>query len=219
MPASAPGFEAVEAPPRAAGGGAPLLAGAVAGQAGLAVFLTVHALWIQPIWDVAVLGVIVGGLGGAAAGWAYDELRPALPSGPFRAWAAVTGGALVVLSPTLLVGALGVPLPLTVIDNSALAPVPPGDLPRLVGQFTLELVVLPMALGAALGWRLLRTRRAAGATAVAALVFALGPGHNNPFFFRFMGLEGGLFGLLLMTAIVATSAAVLVGLDRALRAA
>lgn len=196
----------------------PALAGAIAGEAGLVVFLVAHAVWIVPIWSIATVGVIVAALGGAAAGWALDELRPALPEHPVAAWVAVVAGAAVVLSPTLLVGALGVVLPVPVVDG-AIPPVPPGDLPRIVAQFAVELVVLPMLVGSLLGWVVLRTRRAAVATATAGFVFAVGPGHNNPFFFRFMGLDGALFGVALLFAIVATSSAVLVGLDRLFRAA
>lgn len=190
------------------------LAGAVAGQAGLAVFLTVHAVWILPIWSVVSLGVPVAALGGAAAGWALDELRAVLPRNPIRAWLAVTAGAGLVLSPTLLVAAAGVPMPLPVVDSSAIGPIPPDAFPRLAVQFTVELVGLPVVTAAVLGWVLTRSRRAALATATAGFVFAVGPGHNNPFFFRFMDLAGSLFGVGLMLAIVATASAVLVGLDR-----
>lgn len=192
--------------------GSPYVAGAIAGQAGLAVFLTAHAIWITPIWFVVALGVPVAAIGGAAAGWALDELRRVVPDDPVRAWLAVTAGAMLVLAPTFLVAALGPALPLTVVDGSA-NPVP-GTFPRLVAQFAVELLVLPTAAGAALGWALTRSRRAATATAAAALAFSVGPGHNNPFFFRFMDLPGSLFGLGLTLAIVATAAAVLVSLDR-----
>lgn len=193
--------------------GSPYAAGAIAGQAGLLVFLTAHAVWITPVWFVAALGVPVAAIGGAAAGWALDELRGVVPDAPVRAWLAVTAGAMLVLAPTFVVAALGPPLPLSVVDGSA-APVPGALLPRLVTQFAVELLVLPTAAGAALGWFLTRSRRAATATAAAGLAFSVGPGHNNPFFFRFMDLPGSLFGLGLTFAIVGTAAAVLVGLDR-----
>lgn len=204
----------VDESPRPAGWGSPYLAGTVAGQAGLLVFLTVHAVWILPIWSVATLGVPVAAIGGAAAGWAFDELRAVIPRHPVRAWLAVTAGAMLVLSPTFVAAALGPHLPVPVIDGSSIGPIPPALLPRLVTQFVVELLVLPMAAGALLGWALTRSRRAALATAGAGVAFAAGPGHNNPFFFRFMDLPGSLFGVALTLAIVATASAVLVMLDR-----
>lgn len=193
--------------------GSPYLAGVMAGQAGLGVFLAAHAVWIVPIWSVATLGVPVAAIGGAAAGWALDELRPVIPREPVLAWLAVTAGAMLVLSPTFVVAAFGPTLPITVVDGSAIGPIPPEVMPRLATQFVVELLVLPTVAGAALGWVLTRSRRAALAAACAGLAFAAGPGHNNPFFFRFMDLQGSLFGVALTLAIVATSSAVLVGLD------
>lgn len=203
-----------EEPPLAAGWGSPYLAGAIAGKAGLLVFLIVHAVWIVPIWSVVTLGVPVAAIGGAAAGWALDELREVVPRRPVRAWLAVTAGAMLVLSPTFVAAALGPHLPVPVVDGSSIGPIPPALIPRLATQFVVELLVLPMAAGALLGWALTRSRRAALATACAGVAFAAGPGHNNPFFFRFMDLPGSLFGVALTLAIVAVSSAVLVILDR-----
>lgn len=204
----------VDESPLPTGWGSPYLAGAVAGQAGLLLFLSVHAVWILPIWSVVTLGVPVAAIGGAAAGWALDELREVIPGHPVRAWLAVTAGAMLVLSPTFGAAALGPNLPIPVVDGSSIGPIPPALVPRLATQFVLELLVLPMAAGALLGWALTRSRRAALATACAGVAFAAGPGHNNPFFFRFMDLPGSLFGVALTLAIVATASAVLVVLDR-----
>lgn len=195
------------------GWGAPYLAGAIAGQAGLALFLTVHAIWIRPIWSVATIGIPVAAIGGAAAGWAFEELRAVIPRSPGRAWLVVTAGAMLVLSPTFVAAAFGPALPVPVVDGSAIGPIPPALRPRLATQFVVELLVLPAAVGGLLGWALTRSRRAALATACAGVAFAAGPGHNNPFFFRLMDLPGSLFGVALTLAIVAVSSAVLVVLD------
>lgn len=49
-------------------------------------------------------------------------------------------------------------------------------------RFMLELVLTGMAAGALVGWWLGGTPTAALSMAVAALGFALGPGHNVPMF-------------------------------------
>jgi membrane associated rhomboid family serine protease len=42
-----------------------LISGMLAGVAGLLTFLTVHALWIMPIWFILPMGLLVALLGGA----------------------------------------------------------------------------------------------------------------------------------------------------------
>lgn len=63
-------------------GEAAVAAGAVAGIAGLGVFLLAHHLWIVPVWFIAPVGVVMAGAGGAAVGASYATLRPHLPRRP-----------------------------------------------------------------------------------------------------------------------------------------
>lgn len=60
-------------------------AGAIAGIAGLAVFLLLHHVWIVPIWFVAPAGAVFAASGGATVGAAYAQLRPRLPGRPWPA--------------------------------------------------------------------------------------------------------------------------------------
>lgn len=53
-----------------------LIAGVFSGIAGLATFMTIHALWIVPIWFVAPIGLVIAMAGGVAVAWAFHELRP-----------------------------------------------------------------------------------------------------------------------------------------------
>ena len=64
-----------------------LIAGGLAGVAGLLVFLTVHHFWIKPIWFILPPGAVIAGLGGLAVGWAYAEIRAGLPPRPWTALA------------------------------------------------------------------------------------------------------------------------------------
>ena len=64
------------------GGEAAVAAGAVAGIAGLGVFLVAHHVWIVPIWFIAPVGVVTAGAAGAVVGASYATLRPHLPRRP-----------------------------------------------------------------------------------------------------------------------------------------
>jgi hypothetical protein len=83
-------------------------AGAIAGIAGLAVFLALHHAWIAPIWFVAPVGAVFAASGGAAVGAAYVELRPRLPGRP---WTALCVIAVIssVLAPATVVHFKGLP--------------------------------------------------------------------------------------------------------------
>ena len=190
----------------------PPAAGAAAGLAGLAVFLTLHAWWILPIWSVVPLGVAVATVGGVATGWAYDLLRGHAPAGPVGAWLAVTVAAVGILTPSLVLAYLGGPY-VPVVDGVPASP-SPDAVPAIAVRFVLEFVVVTTLAGAALGWWLERTRRAAVAVGAAALAFALGPGHNNPFLFTFGSTAAMGRGMTLVFAAVATASAVLVVVDR-----
>jgi hypothetical protein len=96
-----------------------LIAGVLAGIAGLLVFLVLHHLWIMPIWFILPAGLVVAAAGGLAAGWAYSELLPGLPARPWTifAWAALVG---LTLAPSIVLGKLRPPLFTGTGDNAAL---------------------------------------------------------------------------------------------------
>lgn len=151
-------------------------AGAIAGVAGLAVFLVLHQLWIVPIWFIAPVGLVMAAVGGAAVGAAYHELLPRLPPRPWMSlW--VTASLAATLTPSIVVAEIYGPIYgigqagrgiLLVSPSEAFTAVVVG----LLGTATLAGAVVGAIVG--------RTRRAAGTMAVAGLALALGPGHNIP---------------------------------------
>jgi hypothetical protein len=156
---------------------AALVAGVLAGVAGLMAFLLIHALWIMPIWFILPLGLLIASTGGLAAGWAYAELRDRLPKRPWAA-PAIFVMISVILLPALLLAELRQPM--FTVSPAGVANLAIG-VPEAVIRFIGELLLTATITGGLLGWWLGRTWRAAGATAVAGFVFALGPGHNIPF--------------------------------------
>ena len=72
---------------------ASLIAGMLAGAAGLLVFLVIQHLWIKPIWFILPVGLVIATAGGLAVGWAYNELLPSLPRRPWTilAWLVLIG--------------------------------------------------------------------------------------------------------------------------------
>ena len=155
-----------------------LAPGLVAGVAGLVVFLVLHAVWIVPIWSVTMFGLVVAILGGAAVSWAYLQVEPHLPQGHVRQWLSLAGGAALILSPSLVVAWAGDPY-FTVVDGVR---VPTGESSVTAVRFVVEFLVVTTLSGGLIGWFVTRTRRGTVAVAVAAFAFALGPGHNLPFF-------------------------------------
>jgi hypothetical protein len=181
---------------------ATLLAGLFSGIAGLFVFLTIHHFWIKPIWFMLPPGLLIAALGGLAVGWSYSEIHGALPSRP---WTAPAMFALIslILAPAILLAQLRPP-PLNIstgaiIDGSSTGVV--------IARVVIELLLTATVIGGFLGWWLGRTPLAALATAVAGLVFALGPGHNIPLLGN-TPVAGK--GIILLVAIIAISAIVLV---------
>ena len=178
-------------------------AGAFAGVAGFATFLVIHAVWILPIWFIAPIGTLIAAAGGGAVGAAYAELLPHLPRRPWTAIAlAATVG--VVLLPAVVISELRGP-------TYAMGPEGGGSLvvpeTEAVTTFVLGLLVTATSVGAALGWLIARSRRAAGMMAMAALVFAIGPGHNIPLL---GGTPAAAKELVILAAVVGVSSAVLV---------
>jgi hypothetical protein len=73
--------------------------------------------------------------------------------------------------------------------------------------FIIELLLTATLVGGTAGWVICHTRKAALTTALAGLIFALGPGHNIPFLGN---TPGTLKGVAILFAIVMVSAVVLV---------
>jgi len=69
---------------------APVAFGVMSGIVCLVVFLTIHAIWITPIWNVAVIGVFIAGGGGAVAARCWTLVRHMMPVRPLS-WLAVFG--------------------------------------------------------------------------------------------------------------------------------
>ena len=178
-----------------------LSAGVLSGIAGLGVFLVIHHFWIRPIWSILPAGLVIAALGGLAVGWAYAEIKAGLPPRP---WTALAVFALVgaTLTPAILIAQLRPP-PLDVTSGMIIR----GTTAGVVARFVLELLVTAALVGGLAGWRLGHTGRAALATALAGVVFALGPGHNIPFLGS-TPVAGK--GILILAAIILVSAVVLV---------
>jgi hypothetical protein len=191
---------------------AALIAGLASGVAGLLVFLVIHHFWIQPIWFILPIGLLLAGAGGVAVGWAYQELIDQLPPRPLSAPAMI---ALIfaTLAPAFILAELRSPLFAITAEESAVLTVSVG---RAAVVFVLELVASSAIVGALLGWWIGGTGRAALATALAGVVFAVGPGHNIPFL---GGTPATMKGLTILLLIVLVSAVVLVELEWRLRGA
>lgn len=178
-----------------------LIAGVLSGVVGLFVFLIIHHFWIMPIWFIFPAGLLMAGVGGLAVGWAYQEIRAGLPPRPWTALALV---ALIgaTLTPAIVAAELREPL-----TSLGAGMIPRQEAGRIIAHFILELLIPAAVVGGLAGGWLGRTRRAALATALAGLVFALGPGHNIPFLGNTPVVGKGL---TLLSAIVVVSAFALV---------
>jgi hypothetical protein len=177
-----------------------LIAGLLSGIAGLLVFLAIHHLWIRPIWSILPVGLAIAALGGLAVGWAYAEIKAGLPPRP---WTALAVFALVgaTLAPAILIAQLRPP-PLDVSSGAIIR----GTAAGLTARFVLELLLTAALVGGLAGWFLGHTPRAALATALAGVIFALGPGHNIPLLGS-TPVAGK--GIALLIAIILVSAVVL----------
>jgi len=181
---------------------ASLIAGMLAGTAGLLGFLVIHHFWIKPIWFILPLGLVIAVIGGLAVGWAYSELLPGLPRRPWTilAWVALIG---LTLLPAIVLAQLRPPV-FTGTGEHVTLTVSVG---RAMFIFVFDLLLMATVIGGLGGWLIGRTRRAAFATALAGFVFALGPGHNVPF----LGNQPATGkGIILLIAIVLTASIVLV---------
>jgi hypothetical protein len=181
---------------------ASLLAGAFSGINGLIVFLVIHHFWIMPIWFILPIGLVFAGLGGAAVGWAYQELLPNLPPRPWRA-VTIIGLIIVILLPSIVLAEMRAPM-FDISGPSALLVV---SVKQAAVIFILELLLTATLVGGIAGWVIRRTRKATLVTALAGLIFSLGPGHNIPFLGN---TPGTLKGVAILFAIMIVSAVVLV---------
>lgn len=181
---------------------AALTAGAFSGIAGLLVFLVIHHFWIRPIWFILPIGVLIAAGGGLAVGWAYSELLPGLPPRP---WSTVVliGVIGACLAPAVILAQLRPPM-FTAMSENAQLTVGTG---RAVAIFVFQLLLTAAAVGALAGWWIGGSGRAAAATALAGLIFALGPGHNIPFLGNTPATGKGI---VLLLSVVVVSAVVLV---------
>ena len=180
-----------------------LIAGVLAGMGGLLVFLVIHHFWITPIWFIMPFGLFAAGLGGLAVGWAYHELSPNLPASPWNIFpfVALIG---IILAPAIILAEIRQPL-FTMMEGEAELAVPIWYASVV---FILELLLTATLVGGVAGWLIGRTPRAALATALAGLIFALGPGHNIPFL---GSTPGTLKGIVILLAIILSATIILVG--------
>lgn len=178
-------------------------AGVLAGIAGLATFLVIHHVWIVPIWFIAPVGSFNAVAGGAAVGAAYAELLPRLPGRPWTAVALIAIIGIVVLPAFVIAELRG---PILAIDGdgggSLLVPDAEAAVDVIVG-----LIGATTIAGAAVGWLVARSRRAAGTMALAAFALALGPGHNIP---MLGGTPAVARELVILGAVVVVASIVLV---------
>ncbi len=183
-------------------GKASLIAGMLAGTAGLLVFLVLHHLWIKPIWFILPLGLVIAVVGGLAVGWAYSELLTGLPRRPWTmlAWVALIG---LTLTPSIVLAQLNPPLFSGTGENVTST----ISVEQAVIIFVRNLLLTATVIGGLGGWLIGRTRRAGFATALAGFVFALGPGHNVPFLGNTPATGKGI---ALLVAIVLAASIVLV---------
>lgn len=175
------------------------LAGALAGLAGFVAFLLIHQALIVPIWFIAPFGAVVAALAGLLVAWAFEALRPRLPQ---NIWLAVLAFvALLTLTQVAAYFASSVQEPIAnmVFRNRAL----PGRLGTILTRFAIDLFVTSAIVGGLAGWLVGRSRQAAGRMALAALGFALGPGHNTPFFATIASSTGTLWALMLGAIVAA----------------
>lgn len=180
-----------------------VISGVLSGLASVLVFMIVHAIWITPIWFIFPIGVVLAAGGGMAVSRAYVEFKHRLPPPPWTVMA-LTAIVFATLLPAFILAQLHQPF--FALDGTLLV-----GIPVLVKHFVVDLLLTAACAGALIGWGLARTRRAALATALAGVAFALGPGHNTIFFTISPDTSGPALKMLaLITTIVVVAAVVLV---------
>ena len=179
-----------------------LIAGLLSGVAGLLAFLVIHHFWIRPIWFILPPGLFIAALGGLAVGWAYAEIKAGLPPRP---WTSIAVMALVgaILAPAILLAQLRPPP----LDISTGAVIDGSSGWAVFARVVTELWLTATLVGGLAGWWLGHNWRAALATALAGLIFAIGPGHNIPLLGNTPAVGKGI---ILLVIIIFISAVVLV---------
>ena len=129
-----------------------LIAGVLSGIAGMFAFLVLHQLWIMPIWFILPMGLLFAVLGGLAVGWAYFELAPDLPAGPWTPLA-IFGVITAILLPSVVLAELREPMFDINVQPAALS----MSAGRAAGLFIGELVLTAGLAGALIGWLIGRT--------------------------------------------------------------
>jgi hypothetical protein len=154
-----------------------IASGIIAGIMGLLIFLIIHYFTITPIWFILPVGILLAAGGGAAVGWAFAELRSHLLANAI--WSALLLAGMLTLTqvPGFLIGQRFGPV-VDIQTESILQ----GMTTEIVRRFVFDLIFMAGFVGGLLGWLVGRTRRAAVAMATAGMGFAVGPGHNIPFF-------------------------------------
>ena len=181
---------------------APVLSGVMSGIVCLVAFLVIHAIWITPIWNVAVIGVFIASAGGAVAARCCALVRHMMPVRPLS-WFAMFGMLAIPLVPCIMLTAVLPPL----LESENGQVVHPINVPWLVTGFFVNLLLPAAAVGATIGWLIARKRSAVALFAGMGLLMALGPGHNLPLF----GVFGDATGLQLLKAFVLTFVPMAVG--------
>lgn len=182
-----------------------MFSGILAGIVGLVTFLIIHHFWIQPIWFVFLPGLILSSLGGMAVAWSFEEIQSGLPAFPWS-FLGLSGVILIILLPGIIIAEF-TPAPFG-LDGS----IAPGyTAGKAALQFFLELILTSAIVGAAIGWYLIGTRSAVLSTAVAGVVFAIGPGHNIPFLGNTPGVMKGI--TLLFVIVLVSSITLMLGVE------
>jgi hypothetical protein len=140
--------------------------------------------------------------------WAYAELKHRLPPPP---WTVLALAAIVftTLVPAFVLAQLHQPF--IAMDGTLLV-----EIPVLVRHFIFDLLITASSVGALIGWWLARSRRAVLATALAGIVFALGPGHNTTFVTLAPGVARVALKMFTLLAVIIFIAAVVLVYGQAL---
>jgi len=155
--------------------------GAIAGLAGALTFAALHAVIIVPIWDRMTMGMVFGAGAGAAAGWAFAELKtPASPrsGAAFGAWLFATT------------------IPATLAAAVFRAT---GFMDRQRSIADVVAVALAIAAGASVGWWRHHHWRAAVAMAAAALCLTAAMGGPVPALRN--ARAGGIYAAVLVASL------------------
>ena len=182
----------------------PIALGIMSGIVCLVVFLTIHAIWIVPIWNVALIGVFIAGGGGALSARCCLVVHRLMPVRPLS-WFVIFGMVAIPLAPCIILATVLPPL----LESENGQIVHPINVPWLVGGFFVNLLIPAAVVGAAMGWRIARRRSAVALFAGMGLLMAVGPGHNLPLFGLFSGATGPqLFKAIVLTFVPMAVAAV-----------